>query len=963
MRPVRLAMEGFGGFRSATTVDFDDLELVALVGKTGSGKSTIIDAITFALYGMVSRYDDGRKVHPVINSLATEAKVQFVFESGGVEYNATRVIRRTKTGASTKEARFQNQQTVLAEGAKEVTAAAEGVLGLDFAQFTKVVVLPQGRFSAFLRDSAKDRRVMLAETLGVSRYDAIGRTAREIAKNASIKADEKRATLQRFESQTGDVKALEQDLDALRKISVLVEQRTAQVRTLTNASAELKTSQAQTEVAIKKLQAIEIPATVSDLDDKISAARQALERSSRLVEQHDNERERAIAAFEAGPDVERSQQLLDDFDAQAGFANQLGDVEVELSQAAKKVDEAEKSLLGYSEKIQVVEQELADAETQESECRNDLADGPNLDGINLTRSKRHELTQLQSKVVEQQTTIEATQTQLLEAQNAFELEQAAVELAEQNHQRVVDSEQGAALRHSLVIGEPCPVCETNVERLPTSDLSGNVAATDEQRIQAQRQAVKRKSEVDKLQQLGVEQLATKQATDHRIEELNAELAEAPTETDIKNLEQQVAQLEQAMRQASKRRADLTQTVRELRSEESYKHAERQSKRAAVTLQKLEKKQAALSGQLSVVESRLATAPNRDELQVAIAEALELKQNVEQSRQRYNDTTETHTRQIESLDLLLNEATSRRSELTAARDSVSELRPPSPTNDSLLNDWRILASWATEQLAIQKSHVQSLEGEIAANETAVQQQIGAIGDIIDDSETATAGIDLRADISSLDPQEAATQVERTVAAAMASISGQHKLLSAQSHQISQIQDELAAVEQIQQVHELLGEQLKASNFQDWILSEIVTALADRASERLFELSAGQFSLVASELNFEVIDHTNGDSRRDARTLSGGETFLASLALALALADGIVEMSANITNPLESLFLDEGFGTLDDDYLDIVASAVEELGAHGRTVVVITHIDELADRLPTRFELTKIQGDSSIKRVDV
>ena len=147
-----------------------------------------------------------------------------------------------------------------------------------------------------------------------------------------------------------------------------------------------------------------------------------------------------------------------------------------------------------------------------------------------------------------------------------------------------------------------------------------------------------------------------------------------------------------------------------------------------------------------------------------------------------------------------------------------------------------------------------------------------------------------------------------------------------------------------------------------MGEIVAGLAARASDRLYELSSGHFSLDADELDFVVVDHTNGDTRRDAKTLSGGETFLASLALALALADGIVDMSTRIANPVESLFLDEGFGTLDGDYLDVVASAVEELGAQGRMVVVITHIDELAERMPTRFELTKTQGTSAIERVD-
>src|SRR5690606_3345684 len=103
-------------------------------------------------------------------------------------------------------------------------------------------------------------------------------------------------------------------------------------------------------------------------------------------------------------------------------------------------------------------------------------------------------------------------------------------------------------------------------------------------------------------------------------------------------------------------------------------------------------------------------------------------------------------------------------------------------------------------------------------------------------------------------------------------------------------------------------------------------------------------------------------RSARTLSGGETFLASLALALALADQIGGLAAGGAARLESLFLDEGFGTLDADTLDVVASALDELGARGRMVGVVTHVRELAERLPVRFEVRKVGGAATVERVE-
>jgi exonuclease SbcC len=111
---------------------------------------------------------------------------------------------------------------------------------------------------------------------------------------------------------------------------------------------------------------------------------------------------------------------------------------------------------------------------------------------------------------------------------------------------------------------------------------------------------------------------------------------------------------------------------------------------------------------------------------------------------------------------------------------------------------------------------------------------------------------------------------------------------------------------------------------------------------------------------VIDHRNADESRLARTLSGGETFLASLALALALAENVAEMAGAAATRLDALFLDEGFGTLDGETLDTVAAAIEELGSSGRMVGIVTHVRELADRLPVRFDVIRTGSVSTVAR---
>ena len=175
---------------------------------------------------------------------------------------------------------------------------------------------------------------------------------------------------------------------------------------------------------------------------------------------------------------------------------------------------------------------------------------------------------------------------------------------------------------------------------------------------------------------------------------------------------------------------------------------------------------------------------------------------------------------------------------------------------------------------------------------------------------------------------------------------------------------AAAVRDQQVARELARHLSATGFEKWVLDAALRHLVAGATGVLHSLSNGTYSLTLEPKtsNFCVIDHANADAVRSARTLSGGETFLASLALALALADEVAHLGAGGATRLESMFLDEGFGTLDADTLDTVAGALEDLGAQGRTVGLVTHVTELAERLPVRFEVTKTPTGAAVERID-
>jgi len=170
----------------------------------------------------------------------------------------------------------------------------------------------------------------------------------------------------------------------------------------------------------------------------------------------------------------------------------------------------------------------------------------------------------------------------------------------------------------------------------------------------------------------------------------------------------------------------------------------------------------------------------------------------------------------------------------------------------------------------------------------------------------------------------------------------------------------AAQDEQQVAKLLGDLLRSDRFPRWLVTAAVDALVADASTKLADLSGGEFDLTHEDGDFYVIDHTDADSRRSVRTLSGGETFQASLALALALSSQMSALATAGAARLDSIFLDEGFGTLDPETLEVVATTLETLAQGQRMVGVITHVAALAERVPVRFIVARDARTSSVTR---
>jgi exonuclease SbcC len=788
-------MAGFGSFKDATEVDFEGSDFFALVGPTGSGKSTVIDAICFALYGSVPRYENRSLVHPVISQGKLEAKVKLDFIVNGETYTAVRVVRKSGKGATTKEARLERAGEPLVSGPDELTDAVTELLGLGFDHFTKCVVLPQGEFARFLHDKPGDRQGLVVKLLNLGIYEVMGQVARQQAAEKKVEITGCEQQLVEFGSWATrdhlvELKERSSKLAALRKT---VDTKRPSLDKLAEQAREADARAGQAQQWIAKLEKLSVPRDIADIADEVTAAQKRLDDTEKRVEVAKKATLAAEKALKTLGDRRPLDKALHAHERRAGVLGELRPAEAALEKLTADGERARAA--------------LAEAEDVERA---------------------------------------ATETQ-----KKAEIEHRAQHLAS-----------------VLEKGEPCPVCLQTVGQLPKHPAAPKLKDA-EKRADAAAKAVAK----------------ARRAAEGSTREL------ASMEGNVKTLRSQVEALDR----------DIAQ------------HPDLDALRKLI--------QGRDAAETAVGETRDAEGEARDLFEAARKTLEKIKERQAKARDLFEE----------------------------ARFGVASLDPPVPAKKSLIEDWEALVTWASEKTA-ELIKEEDSAGQQAEKARAERQQIVAA------LLTACSDCELEVD------DEA--RVLEAVVAAHTSVESDRKRVEEAIAKSAQLRERVGALEHEQATaHELsLHLSAKPGRFPGWIVNAALKRLVEGATGILDQLSQGQYALATDETgNFLVIDRNNANEKRSARTLSGGETFLASLSLALALADQLGDLAAQGAARLEAIFLDEGFGTLDPETLDTVAATVENLAAGGRMVGIVTHVRELAERVPLQFRVRKDAGSSAIERV--
>ena len=289
-----------------------------------------------------------------------------------------------------------------------------------------------------------------------------------------------------------------------------------------------------------------------------------------------------------------------------------------------------------------------------------------------------------------------------------------------------------------------------------------------------------------------------------------------------------------------------------------------------------------------------------------------------------------------------------SRLSAARDPLVRLGAPVLDPAGLLAGWTGLQTWAERAAAARDRDLGPARHRVTAARANLQQLTSKLT-----AELAAGGVELP-------PEAVAAGAATAVATALERARGETKRIAERLAEAAGLAARRDEAQHEQQVARLLGDLLRSDKFPRWLVTAAIDALVADASVNLAGLSGDQFDLTYEDGEFYVIDHADADSRRSVRTLSGGETFQASLALALALSSQMSTLAAAGAARLDSIFLDEGFGTLDPETLEVVATTLEALAQGQRMVGVITHVAALAERVPVRFLVTRDARTSRVVR---
>lgn len=954
MRLHRLELTAFGPYPRPETVDFDELGadgLFLLHGDTGAGKTTLLDAVAFALFGRVpGARGDVKKLRCEYADpeVPTEVSLELTVQSRRFRIVRSPEFDRPKKrggGFTTQPAKCSLTWLEGWDGEgitriDDVARAVEDLLGMSYEQFFQVVLLPQGEFAKFLRSETAEREVLLEKLFGTERFLDVEKWFRDRRVAAGRVLEERRKgaseLMHRVAEAAGEEPAFEPGWleSVLERLSLAVREADAlSVETAgvaDGADALLAQARVQADQIRRVREARELLARVEAADSASwFAERDAARRASPVVPafgeiaklQQSYEfavRDEARAAESLARLGYEGSSLREDAERHREEAGGLAELaaEAERQQAdVRKLSvlknssyQVERRLLALNAELEVLPERLA-------QCRVQLDAAVEASGRLESLKVRAEAAESLPGAGE---ALERTKKELHEA---IDVHQKAKDVLQQVRQQRLEN-MAIELAAALKRGKPCAVCGSPSHPAPAQPMLGGVDAADEEVAATEEQsALERRNE--------------------------AERAAHAAELRIQACWEVLGSDEPSAVLAEYRAArELART-----------RSQRQTEFVA-----LEAKTRDLGAEKAKVEQDLVGLRTEHTSLTAVVE--ERGARLDKARGEHEDVL-TRRDHLLRLAKALVELADRRSARDAALARVEEQQASVATLATEAGFPDVESALAAARPAIK---LQALDDRIAAWERARASALATLEELAEvdpSTEVDLAEVTAQASSARAAASEAATRLARA-RAALDRVSELAARLRAEWKSLEPLEATYAELDALTDVINGRGQNSKKMTLRSYVLAARLEEVAVAASARLHRMSQGRYSFVHSDsagargtrggLSLDVLDDYSGRSR-PAKTLSGGESFLASLSLALGLADVVANETGGAL--LDTLFVDEGFGTLDSDTLDIVMNTLDELRAGGRVVGLVSHVEELRQRIPTRLRVRKARSGSTLE----
>ena len=915
MRPIKLVLSAFGPYAGETVVDFDrlgDSGLYLITGDTGAGKTTIFDAITFALYGEAS--GSSREPSMLRSKYAapeTPTQVTLTFTYRGKEYTVRRNPEydrpaRRGGGVTTQkaDAELSCPDGRVLTRVREVNRAVQDVLGIDREQFSQIAMIAQGDFLRLLLADTRDRQAIFREIFQTGRYQAFQERLKDAAGALNRQCEEAGRSMAQSLSGTlweeDDLLApeLEKAKDGalpMAETLSLLEQMTdrdeALLAGLAEEDADLERQMEEVNAALGKAEEAEKAARA--LEETRHAYAAGTEALSRLAEELSNAADRQKEADRLGAEATALEALFPDYDAREQSLSARKEAGLGLQTDSKENENVRTLLEDQTRQLAALKEERKGLE-HAGEQRQRL-----LGEKEIAAARAAEL----ASVIELLSSYDGFSARLEQAQQDYLSARSRAETAQQAYDaihRAYLDEQAGILARGLEEGMPCPVCGSPDHPRP------------------------------------------------------AELSEkAPTDAQLKRAKKRAEEEQAAAAEASRFAGELCG-------------------RTEATVQELRKRGEALLGEADPKRMKIRAAEERERLQAQL-DGLDTAIRAEDKKISRRQALDTRIPEEESRRGKLEGAIRARAERIAAREAeIREL-------DRQLAAFTGKLTFADKQAAIGerdrlRAEQSRLRDTAARAEAAHKRQEKTCAELKGRMDR------LREQLSQADPSE-----KDGLLARQGVLSGRRKALSDQRTRIhTRMATNRAALEHL---HSKGRELAELEDRRAWVRALSNTAngtlsgkekvmletyvqmtcfdrIIARANTRFMVMSSGQYELKRrraaennrgqSGLELDVIDHYNG-TERSVKTLSGGESFKASLSLALGLSDEIQSSAGGIR--LDTMFVDEGFGSLDEESLRQAVKALSGLTECRRLVGIISHVPELKERIEKQIVVTKEKSGGS------